>query len=60
MNTRSSSYTGRAARSLDDAFGPYARGPIHEPVHKSDRIVLWASACGLAALLVMGAMGVLQ
>lgn len=30
MNTRSSNYTGRAHRSLDSAFGPYARGPVHE------------------------------
>ena len=30
MNTRSSSYTGRAARSMTEAFGPYASGPISE------------------------------
>lgn len=34
MNTRSSSYTGRAARSLESAFGPYARGPIAEPAQR--------------------------
>lgn len=31
MNTRSSSNTGRACRSLEGAFGPYARGPVHAP-----------------------------
>lgn len=29
MNTRSSSWHGRSHRSIESAFGPYARGPIN-------------------------------
>lgn len=50
MNTR------RYPRTLEQAFGPYARGPIEEPsqpMHKTDRIVLVASALAVVALVGM-------
>ncbi len=56
MNTRSSAYTGRAARSLEGAFGPYQRHGLHttpEPMHPHDRIVVTASAIVFAALLIV-------
>lgn len=56
MNTRSSSYTGRAPRSLECAFGPYQRHGLHttpEPMHASDRIVVIASALAAVAVLVV-------
>jgi len=31
MNLRSSSYTGRSARSLNEAFGPYTSREFTEP-----------------------------
>lgn len=60
MNTRSSSYTGRSARCMESAFGPYARGPIHapkEPLHPADKVVLIASGCAFAGLVVIAAIG---
>lgn len=43
MNT-----TRKHPRTLEEAFGPYARGGIYEQVdtHPNDRIVTWA--CGVA------------
>lgn len=38
--------TRKYPRTLNEAFGPYASGPVHpkpEPMHPSDRIVLVAS-----------------
>ena len=35
MNPRSSSYTGRAPRNLQDAFGPYTSRQIHEPAPRA-------------------------
>lgn len=38
--------TRKYPRTLNEAFGPYASGPVHpkpEPIHKHDRIVLVAS-----------------
>jgi hypothetical protein len=49
MNT-----TRRYPRTLEEAFGPYQRGTIHEPypeMHKHDRIVVWASAVALVSLV---------
>ena len=56
MNTR------KHPRTLVEAFGPYASGPIHEPqrpMHRSDRIALRAALAALAALISLAAMGVL-
>ena len=47
--------TRKYPRTLNEAFGPYASGPVHdpdEPMHTSDRIVLVASA--LVALSLFG------
>lgn len=54
MNTR------KYPRTLEQAFGPYARGPIHEPkqsTHKADRIVLVASALAAVALVAFMIVG---
>lgn len=56
MNTRSSSYTGRSARSLEGAFGPYARGPVFEPAQRmplGHRVVTWLSS--ILAVVLVGA-----
>ena len=56
MNTRSSAYTGRAARSLEGAFGPYQRHGLHtapEPMHPTDRIVVAASAVAAVVMLIV-------
>ena len=47
--------TRKYPRTLVEAFGPYASGPVHakpEPIHQHDRIVLVAST--LAALSLFG------
>lgn len=54
MNTR------KYPRSLEDAFGPYARGPIQEPQRPmdwQDRVVVTASAAALLAVVAMVAVG---
>lgn len=59
MNTRSSSYTGRAARSLESAFGPYARGQVFEPVQRmplGHRFVEWLVY--ILAVVLVGAVAV--
>lgn len=63
MNTRSSSYTGRAARDLNEAFGPYARGPIDDGTprwSRTDWIVVISSAAAFVALAVLSFTGVIQ
>ncbi len=54
-----SNHTGRIARNLNQAFGPYCSpyvSPMPEPHHPHDRIVLWGCAVGavvaLAALVL--------
>ena len=54
MNTR------KHPRTLEEAFGPYARGPIEKPLSqrdRQDRIVVIASAIAAVALLVMAVAG---
>jgi hypothetical protein len=51
--------TRKYPRALNEAFGPYASGPIteDEPMHKHDRIVLVASllvAVSLFGIVVAG------
>ena len=46
-----SNHTGRVARNLQSAFGPYtshALQPMPEPTHPHDKIVLWG--CVVAAV----------
>lgn len=52
MNTR------KYPRTLNEAFGPYACGPIqepHQPMEKSDTIVLVASIIAAVAFVAIGA-----
>jgi hypothetical protein len=54
MNKNHSNYTGRMHRTLESAFGPYAGRNVYEriePMDRSDRIVVWASAVSLVSFL---------
>ena len=52
MNTRSSSYTGRAARTLNEAFGPHQDYiSDNTPMRKVDTIILGIS--GVAFMVVV-------
>ena len=54
MNTR------RYPRTLEQAFGPYARGPVHErpaPMPAGEKVALVASILGLIALICFAAVG---
>lgn len=54
-----SSWTGRAPRTLEGAFGPHIRSthaeivPMDEPLHPADKLVIVASAFCSAALIVI-------
>ena len=50
MKLFNSSYTGRAARSLEDAFGPYTSKHISEPDHPMD----WQDVVVLLASIAVG------
>lgn len=57
MNTR------KFPRSLEEAFGPYARGPIQEkqdPMPQADRLVVGICLVGAMALFLMVAVGWVQ
>lgn len=46
-------YDKRYPRTMQEAFGPYVDHRLcapRQPMHKADRIVLWACALGAAAL----------
>lgn len=61
MNTRSSSYTGRAARSLEDAWGPYARGQVYEeeqPKPLGHKVAEYLGAIILVVMVGLVALGV--
>jgi hypothetical protein len=60
MNQNSSNWTGRTHRSMNSAFGPYARGPIDEqydPMPREDKIVTVFGAAVLAGVVVALVMG---
>lgn len=60
MNIRSSSWNGRSHRSLESAFGPYARGPVHdkpEPEPLGHKVVKWLSSVLLVVLVGLVAVG---
>lgn len=47
--------TRKFSRTLEEAFGPYARGTLvepYEPMHKHDKIVL-AFSCVTALVLIV-------
>lgn len=56
MNTRSSSYTGRAARSLEEAFGPYTSQHFVElnPPHTdwSGRVIAFSVVLSVVVVIV--------
>ena len=55
--------TRKYPRTLKQAFGPYARGPIHEPEERmpaADRIVVIACCIVGIALVALIAFGVIQ
>ena len=58
MNTRSSSWTGRSARDMQSAFGPYTSNQITEdrPFDFQDKLVMVAglicAICVIAIVLV--------
>lgn len=57
MNHRSSSWTGRAARDMRSAFGPYTDNKIYEstrPIDMQDRIVIVACVLALVTVIWMG------
>ena len=53
--------TRKYPRTLNEAFGPYASGPIHdpkpEPMHPHDVAALVVSVVALAALAAMALAG---
>ncbi len=60
MNTNHSNYTGRMHRTLESAFGPYAGGPIQEPIEPydaADKIVVTISVLIAAALVAFAWLG---
>ena len=57
MNNRHSSYTGRYARTLEQAFGPYTSHQFDEPMPKADKLVTVGSLAVLAVFVVMVVMG---
>lgn len=65
MNTRSSSWTGRAHRSIESAFGPYSNelAPLREKYDRMpvpDAIVIAISAVGGLALFAMICFGIVK
>ena len=54
MNTR------RYPRTLEEAFGPYQRGPIYEPKQRmqwQDKVVLAGSAIAAIVLAILAVWG---
>jgi hypothetical protein len=59
MNTTTRKYH----RTLNEAFGPYADGPIQEPqdpMPVADKIAVWTGAIGLVLVLALMVVGVIQ
>jgi len=60
MKTQHSNYTGRIARTMESAFGPYERGHIYEeiePLPLCDKVILAISgsiAVGLLTCMLFG------
>lgn len=53
MTPRTSSYTGRAPRSQEEAFGPYGRGPVTEPTTPTPLGTRIANALSTLLLVVL-------
>jgi len=63
MTYWNSSYTGRAPRTMAEAFGPYESGPVLEQARSmdwQDVVVLAGSVAAAAVLVVMGLVGWLK
>ena len=55
MNTRSSSWSGRSSRTMQESFGPYTSNEIEE---KADYAASWWAAlicCALITFIIIGA-----
>jgi len=51
--------TGKFARTMQQAFGPYtshALHPLPEPIHPSDKIVMWGCVAAIALMAVAAVM----
>jgi hypothetical protein len=62
MNTQHSNYTGRFHRTIESAFGPYARGGIYEKPSEftiADKVITGLSGVILFALLLAILTGVI-
>lgn len=62
MNTHHSNYTGRVHRTMESAFGPYARGPIQEqydPMPKDDKLVVGMCLVAVLSLIAMALIGLI-
>lgn len=55
---RGSAWTGRAPRTMNEAFGPHVRLPGERDAayHRTDLIVMWGCAIAAVALLTMAAL----
>lgn len=52
--------TRKYPRTLEDAFGPYARGPVFEPAQRmplGHRVVTWLSSILAACVIVAAFLG---
>jgi len=56
---KGSAWTGRAPRTMNEAFGPHVSlpGEREAAYHRKDRILMLACAVAFAALLAMAALG---
>jgi hypothetical protein len=54
--------TRKYPRTLEEAFGPYARGTLADqpPVHRADKIVLAACILAIIAVICLASMGLLN
>lgn len=50
-----SNWTGRTARTLQQAFGPHEAGPVHQMPHKRSRFEKMADAVFAVTLGIVGA-----
>ena len=63
MTYWNSSYTGRAPRTMAEAFGPYESGPVLEQARAmdwQDIVALAGSIAAAAVMVVMGLVGWLK
>ena len=62
MKTQHSNYTGRFHRTMESAFGPYARGQFQEeytPMTRTDRIIVIMSAVIISSVMAAVIIGII-